>query len=183
MQHLLKQFIQSQGKHGWLYKCYFQQFTCEHLKSVLLPTTDNVTVLWINSLIFCKVLFSNLWHLVQKNPKEARELSHRCQHQQVAKIKGSDFKELGKTCHNIIKRMDFADIGGRKGQKLINEVNFCWMFSKFPHSSATIQTQRCVPLFCAYDPKFILSPATSPSQQRCHSNLPFGKLEEKDFCN
>lgn len=47
--------------------------------------------------------------LKKKNPKEARELSHRCEHRLVAKIKGSDFKELGKTCHNAIKRMDVAE--------------------------------------------------------------------------
>lgn len=79
----------------------------------------------------------------KKNHKEARELSHRCQHKVIAKIKGSDFKELRKTCHNVIKRTDAADIiNPRKGPKLrhenveISPLQLGVVCSKLSHSSA-----------------------------------------------
>lgn len=103
----------------------------------------------------------------KKNPKEARELSHRCQHRLVAEIKGSDFKELGKTSQHNKK-----DGCCRKGQKLRSEkVEISQLLlgvSKVLSLLSNHPDTRCVLLFCARDPKLILSPTPSPSHQQCH---------------
>lgn len=142
-----------------------------------------------NLCIWLWTLIYGIWF--KKNPKEARELGHRCQCSVVEKIKGCDFKELGKTCCNVIKRTDVADIiNPRKGPELRHEnVEISQLrlgggvCSKFSHSSATIQASKCVLLFCACDPTLTLSPTTSSSHQQCLSKLPFSKLEKKDFYN